>query len=95
MFSNSKYQLRHLRFSVTLLTLLMLASTQSLRADSLISVAFKTPNPFGQSPNISGPESAATSANPLFGAANVWNNLDFTFGGLTTNPAFTNLDARC
>jgi hypothetical protein len=93
MFSNSKYQLRHLRFSVTLLTLLMLASTQSLRADSLISVAFKAPNSFGQSPNISGPESAATSANPLFGAANVWNNLDFTFGGLTTNPAFTNLDA--
>jgi hypothetical protein len=91
-----RYQPRNLLFSLTLLTLVMLASTQSLRADSLISVAFKSPdNPFGlvPSPNISGPESAATSANSLFGAANVWNNLDFHFGILTTNPAFTNLAA--
>jgi PEP-CTERM motif len=71
----------------------MLGSTQSLRADPLISVAFNIPNSFGSggpSP-MSGPESSATSANPLFGAANLWNNLDLNFGVLTTNPGWTNL----
>jgi PEP-CTERM motif len=40
---------------------------------------------------MSGPESSATSANPLFGAANAWNNLNLDFGVLTTNPGWTNL----
>jgi len=93
MFSNSGYRPRHLLFTVTLLTLLMLSSTPSLRAQSLISVTFDIPNSFGLGgPGpMSGPESAATIANPLFGAANVWNNLPATFGGLTTNPSWSGL----
>jgi len=47
MFSNSRYQPRHLLFTVTLLTVLILASTPSLAAQSLISVTFSIPNSFG------------------------------------------------
>jgi hypothetical protein len=93
MFSSSRYRARHLYFGATALTLLMLAGTQSLRADGLISVAFNIPNSFGAggpSP-VSGPESSATSANSLFGAANDWNHLNLNFGVLTTNPGWTNL----
>lgn len=62
----------------------------SAQRNLLISVAFKTDNPQGNSPLISGPETAATFANPLFGAANVWNNLHFAYGQ-TTNASFDNL----
>ena len=65
-------------------------SAQSGTQSTLISVAFKTDNPSGNSPIVSGPEPAATDANPLFGAANVWNNLATTFS-LNTNPSWSNL----
>ena len=93
MCSSVRYQLKRFLFGITLLMILMLANTQSLRADSLVSVAFPTVNTFGSGgPGpMSGAESAATSANPLFGAANVWNNLSLPFGVLTTNPGWTNL----
>jgi hypothetical protein len=76
-----------------LITILVLGIAQPGIAqtnDLLISVAFKTDNPQGNSPLISGPEAAATFANPLFGSANVWNNLKFPYA-LTTNPSFKNL----
>ena len=58
----------------------------------VISIAFKTNNPFGNSPPMSGPEAAATLANPSFGAANVWNNLHAEWAPpLTTNPSWNNL----
>src|SRR5258708_2331693 len=58
----------------------------------LLSVAFKTNNRFGNSPHMSGPEAAATLANPLFGVANVWNNLHVEWAPpLTKNPSFSNL----
>jgi hypothetical protein len=79
--------------SVTLIALLVLAIAQpgiAQTKDLLISVAFKTDNPQGNSPLISGPEAAATFANPLFGAANLWNNLHFAYA-LNTNPSFNNL----
>jgi len=100
MISNSQHEPRHFLYTVTLLTLLMLASSHSLRAQSLISVAFNVPNSFNGvtgPPPMSGPESSATGANPLFGGANVWNNLiinDFASGptgSLTTNPSWSGL----
>jgi hypothetical protein len=83
--------------SVAVLLLLLVTGAQVLTAQSasnnlLISVAFKTDNPAGNSPPISGPEVAATEANPLFGAADVWNNLQFAFA-LTTNPSFNLVDS--
>jgi hypothetical protein len=42
-------------------------------------------------PGMSGTEAAATSADALFGAANVWNNVPLTFGVLTTDPGWSNL----
>ena len=73
------------------------ALTPSALASSLVSVAFTgtyptewgEPNP----PLVSGPESAATAANPLFGAANVWNNLELTDMGfeLLSDPSVSNL----
>jgi len=91
--SNFRFQPKYLLFAVALLTLLILASTQPIRAQSLISVTFSIPNSFGMGgpPPMSGPESAATSANPLFGSANVWNNLPTVFGVLTTNPSWSGL----
>ena len=59
-----------------------------LKADGLISLAFNSPNQFGPSPIISGPDPASTAANPLFGAANIWNNLNIPFGALDANPAW-------
>jgi hypothetical protein len=67
------------------------AQTPSNAKHMLVSVAFKTNTPFGNSPPVSGPETAATNANPLFGAASVWNNLQVGYGSLDTNPAWTNL----
>ena len=74
---------------------LLMTGTQSLTAQTnatgvVISVAFKSVNPLGSGPPMSGPDIAATEANPLFGAANAWNNLQFAFD-LNTNPSFTNL----
>ena len=58
----------------------------------LISVTFKTNNPFGNTPPMSGSEPAAIIANPGFGAANVWNNLFSPWAPpLTTNPSWSNL----
>jgi len=93
MFYNSRYRPRLLLFVLPSMILLMLASTSSLRAQSLISVTFSVPNSFGMGgpPPMSGPESAATIANPLFGSANVWNNLPAAFGVLTTNPSWSGL----
>jgi hypothetical protein len=65
-------------------------SAQAGTTNRLISVAFKTNNPYGNSPLVSGPEPAATDANALFGAANVWNNLPTTFSQ-NVNPAWSNL----
>jgi hypothetical protein len=79
--------------SVILLAVLMIVSAQSLIAQSkdlLVSVTFKTNNPFGNSPPMSGPEPAATDANPLFSTANVWNNLPLAYSQ-TTDPSWTNL----
>jgi len=76
--------------SLSLIGVIVLATAHPLRAD-LVSVAFNFPNQFGASPLVSGPEPAATAANPLFGAANVWNNLTATFGVVNTNPAWTSL----
>ena len=64
-------------------------STGESRPD--ISVAFNSPNSFGPAPLISGPDPASTAANPLFGSANVWNNLNIPFGVPTTNPGWNNL----
>ena len=66
------------------------ASAQAGTTNTLISVAFKTNNPYGNSPAVSGPEPAATDANALFGSANVWNNLPTTFSQ-NFNPAWSNL----
>jgi hypothetical protein len=60
---------------VVLLIGSQLSSAQAPASGLLISVTFKTNNPSGNSPPMSGPEPAATIANPSFGAANVWNNL--------------------
>ena len=77
------------------LVLVLLVGSQVSSAQApgrVISVAFKTNNPAGNSPPMSGPEAAATLANPSFGAANVWNNLHVEWAPpLTTNPAWTNL----
>lgn len=82
-------------FSIVLLFVVVLGSSQFCNAQSgttslLISVAFKTDNPYGNSPLVSGPEPAATDANPLFGAANVWNNLPTQFNQ-NANPTWSNL----
>jgi hypothetical protein len=84
-----KNHLTHLLFAVGLLAGVVIGTTQPMRAD-LFSVAFKTYNPFGNSPLISGPEPAATVANSAFGAANVWNNLHSPYA-LGTNPSWSNL----
>lgn len=68
-----------------------LGLSRPLKADGLIGVAFNSPNQFGPSPIISGPDPASTAANPLFGAANIWNNLNIPFGTLDANPAWNNL----
>lgn len=70
------------------LVIMLLVGNQvsSAQAPLLISITFKTNNPFGNSPPMSGPEAAATLANPSFGAANVWNNLHVEWAPpLTTN----------
>lgn len=81
--------------SMAVVFLLLITGAQPLTAQSnatgvVISVAFKSVNPLGSGPPMSGPEIAATEANPLFGSANVWNNLQFAFD-LNTNPSFSNL----
>jgi hypothetical protein len=82
----------HLFYSAALFVVVICAGAESARADELISLAFNSPNSVGPGPApISGPESTATSANPLFGAANDWNNVNITFGVLTTNPSWSNL----
>ena len=69
-----------------------LANAQAPLSGLLISVTFKTNNPFGNSPPMSGSEPAATIANPSFGAANVWNNLFSPWAPpLTKNPSWSNL----
>ena len=57
----------------------------------IISVAFNSPNPYFASPLVSGPEMAATAANSLFAAANIWNNLNIGWGVQATNPSWSNL----
>jgi hypothetical protein len=65
-------------------------TAQGAPTNTIISVVFKTDSPFGNSPPVSGPEAAATDANPLFGGANVWNNLQAEFA-LNVNPSWSNL----
>jgi hypothetical protein len=77
-------------FSALFVVLLLTSSIATAQSKLLISVAFKTNNPQGNTPPVSGPEAAATEANPLFSAANVWNNLDLAWGQ-TTNPAWSSL----
>ena len=77
---------------VVLLVGSQVSSAQAPASNLLISVAFKTNNPVGNSPPMSGPEAAATLANPSFSAANVWNNLQAPWAPpLTKNPAWNNL----
>jgi len=76
--------------------LFAVSATQASHAQNsgrrlLISVAFKTDNPYGNSPAMSGPDAAANVANPLFAAANVWNNLQANYGVLNTNPSWSDL----
>lgn len=82
-------------FSSLLLSLAVISNVQTAGAQAassglLISVTFKTDNPFGNSPKISGPEPAATAADSRFAAAKVWNNLFLAFSQ-TTNPQWQNL----
>jgi|GEM_PF-1937635 hypothetical protein len=84
-----KNHLKHLLFAISLLAIVVLGTTQPLRAD-LFSVAFKTYNPSGNTPLVSGPEAAATAANAAFGAANAWNNLHSPWA-LETNPSWSGL----
>jgi len=74
------------------LILVACAAGQSATTNTLISVVFKTNADgfFPVSPPMSGPDPAATSANPLFGVANVWNNLEVPFQ-LNTNPSWSDL----
>lgn len=100
MLFNFRYWPKYFLFTISLLPLLVLtcsqlnAGSQSERAPSLFSVTFSIPNTFngvsGPGP-MSGPEPYATAANPLFGAANVWNNLPAPFGVLVTNPSWSGL----
>jgi hypothetical protein len=86
--------LRIAMFTVVVVLLIgsQLSSAQAPASGLLISVTFKTNNPFGNSPPMSGPEPAATMANPSFGAANVWNNLFSPWAPpLTKNPSWSNL----
>jgi len=86
-----------LPFTVILMAVFMMAgsdqtaSAQAGTTNTLISVAFKTNNPYGNSPLVSGPEPAAIDANALFASANVWNNLQATWGILDVNPSWSNL----
>src|SRR3974390_1912579 len=82
-------QRKHLLFTICLLITLVFATQLPMTAQ-LYSVAFKTNNPSGNSPAVSGNEAAATAANPAFGAANVWNNL-FSPYALQANPSWSNL----
>ncbi len=77
---------------VALSVLVLAASVSTARAD-LISVDLGTTSTFHSpqaSPTYSGAESAATAANPAFGAAKVWNGLDVPEYNQTpvTNPIF-------
>jgi hypothetical protein len=97
MFCNSRCRSWYRLFTVTLLALLVCAGSplqaQGGRSRRLFGVTFSIPNSFGLGgpAPMSGPEPAATAALPLFGAANVWNNLPATFGVLTRNPSWSNL----
>ena len=75
--------------AICILITLVFATPQLMSAQ-IYSVAFKTNNPAGNSPPVSGPEAAATAADPAFGAANVWNNV-FSPWALETNPVWSNL----
>lgn len=91
--SSRRFRLRHSIarvFGSGLLASLVLICAPWSRAD-LIGVAFNSPNQYGLAPLISGPDPASTAANPLFGAANIWNNLNIPFGVESTNPSWSNL----
>jgi hypothetical protein len=74
----------------SLAVLLMCCFAAAANADLLVSVDFNSPNPFTASPTFSGVESAAAAADSVFGAANVWNGLNVTFG-VDTNPSWNGL----
>jgi len=98
-FCNSGRQPKFVRFTFASLALLVLVGSQShardrsARGHSLFSVTFLVPNSFGAGgPGpMSGPEPSATAANPLFGLADVWNNLPAAFGVLTKDPSWSGL----
>jgi hypothetical protein len=96
-FCNSRCRSWHRLVTVTMLALLVVTGSplhaQGGGPGRLFSVTFTIPNSFGLGgpAPMSGPEPAATAALPLFGAANVWNNLPATFGVLTRNPSWSNL----
>ena len=87
--SSHMHRWKHLLFAICLLAVLVFATTQPMSADQF-SVAFKTNNPYGNTPLVSGPEVAATAANAAFGAANVWNNL-YSPWAQETDPVWSNL----
>lgn len=89
MHTGHKHRLKHFVFAISLLAVVVMGTTQPMMA-SLYSVAFKTNNPAGNTPLVSGPEAAATAANAAFGAANVWNNL-LSPWALETNPSWSGL----
>jgi hypothetical protein len=91
-----------LQLSLAVLTIAVIACTQLVSAQTetaapaqpnfLLSVAFKTNNPAGNSPPMSGAEPSATLAYARFGAAKVWNNLQNPYAPpLVKNPKWTNL----
>lgn len=81
--------------ALTILSALTIAVPRAHAASLLLGVDFGTTNTLGgpPSPTFSGSESAATAANPVFGAANVWNGVDVPEYDQTplTNPTFSNL----
>ena len=94
MLSNPRCRRSHFLIGTIVAIFLIGLCTEPLGAQSLISVTFDIPNSFNGvtgPPLMSGPEPSATSANPRFGNANVWNNLPLSFGVLTTDPSWSGL----
>ena len=60
-------------------------------ADTLLSVDWKNPVGVAAHGTYSGVEPLAAAANPVFGAANVWNDAMLGYLSPETNPSFSNL----
>ena len=82
---------------VVLLVGSQVSSAQAPASNLLISVAFKTNNPVGNSPPMSGPEAAATLANPwvdvVLSGAVTTGQLASNLAALSVSLSSTELDA--